>query len=198
MTQHLYKLFLRGLVVIVLVPIFLLLVRAIQLSRLPLDEVSLPPIGEDALLEIPPRPGVEGIIISGPKIDPLIFSIDLERTGIVSLDWQQLQLVDPNAVITINADVDERGQIHFSQSDVDMAGHPEAGILIQDAVRTWMFKPYKTGRIQFWFNLPSKGRKLVIDTQGLRRRSSIPDHVLVYDGRLYLVDGISSNEVQVN
>ncbi|HDQ44361.1 MAG TPA: hypothetical protein ENN17_02520 [bacterium] len=178
--------------------VFVGLFKSIQLARLPFDEMSLPPAEADEFLEIPQRPGVGRLVITGPKIDPLIFSIDLERTGLVPIDWRQLQLVDPNAVITINATIDERGHIHFTQADVDMAGHPEAGIFIQNAIRTWTYKPYKSGRIQFWFNLPSKGRKLVIDTQGIRRREAIPERVPIYHGRLHLIEGLAGSEIHVN
>ena len=148
-------------------------------------------------LDIPIRPGVRGIIISGPKIEPLNFSIDLSRPGIRELDWRELFRMDPHTDVKVECSIDENGHLSFSENDILMAGHTEAGMIIKRVLKTWAYTPYKSGRIRFWFNLPSKGKKLVIDTQGLRRRDDIPPHIPIYEGRLYLISGISPRDIRV-
>lgn len=179
------------------IPLGLYLLRQIQLSLLPQDELRMPLTEMSELLEIPPRPGVRGLMISGPRIQPLTFSLDLARSGLKPLNWGQLMLIDPNADVKINGRIDEYGVLHITPEDVLMGGHTEAGIALQSVLKTWLFTPYKTGPIQFWFNLPSKGRKLVIDTRQMNRKSSIPETVPIYIGRLYLVDGLSKQEVTI-
>jgi hypothetical protein len=161
--------------------------REIQLRSLPQDEIRLYPPDLNEMMEIPQRPGVKGLIITGPRIEPLYFSIDLARSGIRSLDWRRLQIVDPNA----------DGRLIFSSEDIAMEGHTEAGLIIQNAMKTWLFTPYKNGRIEFWFNLPSKGKKLIINTTDLYRRASVPAHVPIYNGRLHFIDYVPQNEIKV-
>lgn len=175
----------------------LLVWREMQLRQLPGDVIRLYPPDLTEMLEIPPRPGVRGLVITGPRIEPLYFSIDLTKSGIQSLDWRLLQLVDPNADVKISARVSENGRLNFSSDDIAMEGHTEAGQIIQNAMRTWLYTPYKNGRIDFWFNLPSKGKKLIIDTKALTRRASVPDHVPIYNGRLHFIDHVPQNEIRV-
>lgn len=175
----------------------LLVWREIQLQRLPPDEIRLYPPDLTEMMEIPPRPGVRGLMITGPRIEPLYFSIDLTKSGIRSLDWRRLQIVDPNADVKITARVSEDGRLNFSSDDIAMEGHTEAGLIIQNAMRTWLFTPYKNGQIEFWFNLPSKGKKLIIDTQALSRRASVPGQVPIYNGRLHFIEYVPQNEIRV-
>jgi len=165
--------------------------------RLPFDDVQISPFEKEEKLEIPPRPGVKGIVITGPTIEPLYFSIDLSKVGIRLLNWRQLQSIDPHADVRVNCRVNDQGRLTFSQKDVLMEGHTEAGVMIQQAMKTWSYTPYKMGEIRFWFNLPSKGRKLIIDTQGLLRKNEIPDHIPIYDGQIHLIEGIPFNEIRV-
>ena len=74
--------------------IVLFLWRIYLLHRLPMDYLQISATGEREKLAIPPRPGVQGIVITGPKIQPLFFSIDLSRAGVRQLDWQQLRHID--------------------------------------------------------------------------------------------------------
>ncbi|HHS14456.1 MAG TPA: hypothetical protein ENN03_11920 [bacterium] len=170
--------------------------REYRLRRLPLDDIQLPLFEHHEQVQIPPRPGIHGIVISGPVIEDLIFSIDYTKAGVRSLDWNRLIAMDPNADILIKGTIDDQGRLNFTRDDVRMEGHTEAGIMIQNVLRTWIYKPYKTGKIQFWFNLPSKGRKLIIDTSGLIQRSNIPAHIIVSNGRIYNIDGIHINDIQ--
>lgn len=171
--------------------------REYSLRRLPFDSMLIPPIMKEDKLEIPPRPGVQGIVITGPTIEPLFFAIDLNKSVGRTLDWQQLQAIDPHTDVRINGRVDDQGRLIFSQNDVLMEGHTEAGMMIQSALRTWVYTPYKSGVIRFWFNLPSKGRKLIMDTRDLKRREEIPLHIPIYDGKIHLVEEIPSHEILV-
>ena len=171
--------------------------REYCLRRLPFDAVLIPPIEYRERLEIPPRPGIQGIVITGPTIESLFFSIDLTKAGVRSLDWRRLQAIDPHADVKVNCRIGDQGQLWFSQDDVLMGGHTEAGMIIQRTLKTWMYTPFKTGVIRFWFNLPSKGRKLIIDTSGLRRKPQIPEYVPIYDGKIHLVDGLENENIWV-
>jgi len=165
--------------------------------QLPLDTVKIPPIVKEEVLEIPPRPGVRGVIIAGPTIEPLTFAIDLNKSGGLNLNWLELRAVDPHTDVKVTCRVDQQGRLNFRQDDVLMEGHTEAGMMIQAALRTWIYTPYKSGIIRFWFNLPSKGRKLIIDTHQLSRKVDIPPHITVYDGKLHLVDRIPLQDVHI-
>jgi hypothetical protein len=171
--------------------------RTITLWRLPYDEIEIAPLGIREHLDIPPRPGIQGVLISGPTIEPLIFSIDLSKAGVRSLAWQRLETIDPHTDVKVSGHIDNQGRLFISDRDVLMGGHTEAGLMIQRAMRTWMYTPFKSGRIRFWFNLPSKGKKLIIDTEGLSRAREVPMHVPIFDGRIHLIDGISPGEIQM-
>jgi hypothetical protein len=168
------------------------------LWRLPQSQIIIPPIEGKRELEIPPRPGIQGLVIAGPIIKPLFFSVDLSKSGIRSLDWQQLQSIDPHTDVKVNCEIDEQGRLVFSKEDVLMGGHTEAGMMIQQALRTWIYTPLKTGPIQFWFNLPSKGKKLIINMQDLKPKGNIPAQIPIYNGQMYLIDGISYQEIGIN
>lgn len=168
-----------------------------QIYLLPGDEVEIPVILDSTRVEIPSRPGVQGIVISGPSIEPLYFSIDLTKGGVRSLNWRQLQTIDPHADVKVYCWIDDQGQLSFFQEGVFMGGHTGAGMMIQRAIRTWVYTPFKTGLIRFWFNLPSKGKKLIIDTSGLERKGDIPNHVPIFDGQIHFVEGIQPEELLV-
>ncbi len=172
--------------------------RQYTLWRLPYSEIYVPPIeGGERMLEIPPRPGIQGLVIAGPVVQPLYFSIDLSKSGVQSLDWHQLQIIDPHTDVKVNCQIDVQGRLTFSKDDVLMEGHTEAGMMIQRALKTWIFTPFKTGMIQYWFNLPSKGKKLIIDMKGLNRREEIPPYVPIYNGQMHLIEGISFQEIGI-
>jgi hypothetical protein len=171
--------------------------RTYLLWKLPSDYIKISSFGIEEKMQIPPRPGVQGIVITGPIIEPLYFSIDLSKAGVRELNWRKLQQIDAHADVKISCVINEKGYLVFSQSDVLMEGHTEAGMMIQRVLKTWIFTPYKTGIIRFWFNLPSKGEKLIIDTSGLERKRTIDSDIPIYNGRLYYIEGIPTNEIQV-
>lgn len=166
--------------------------------KLPYDDVKLSSAEMEERLEIPPRPGIQGIVISGPSIEPLVFSIDLTKAGIRPLDWEQLRRIDPLTDVKVNAVIDEQGRLFFNQSDVLMGGHTEAGLIIQRALKTWVYHPYKVGRIRFWFNLPSKGKKLIIDAERLVKKETIPEHIPIYNGQLILIDRMPKQQIRLD
>jgi hypothetical protein len=175
----------------------LIVIRTYLFLRLPETRIQMSYAGEGEKLTIPPRPGVKGIEITGPQIQPLFFSVDLSRAGIRTLDFRQLQLIDPHADVKVSGSIDPQGRLIFSQKDILMEGHTEAGMMIQRALKTWIYTPYKLGTIRFWFNLPSKGKKVIIDIKDLQRKDSIPRHVPIYTGQVHMMDGIASNDIQV-
>jgi hypothetical protein len=167
------------------------------LNRIPLEKIDIPSVKLEEKLEIPQRPGIRGIVISGPVIEPLFFSIDLSSAGVRELDWRRLRRIDPYTDVRVHCRIDDYGQLVFQSKDVLMGGHTEAGMMIRRALQTWVYTPYKSGEIRFWFNLPSKGKKLVIDTTGLRRREGIAEHVPIYEGQLHLIRGIADGDMRV-
>jgi hypothetical protein len=185
-------------VVSVFAAVFILYgIRTYLWFRLPETNIHVSYSGEEEKLTIPPRPGVKGIEITGPQIQPMFFTIDLSRAGVHSLDFLQLQLVDPHADVKVTCTIDEQGRLLFSQKDILMEGHTEAGLMIQKALKTWIYTPYKQGTIKFWFNLPSKGRKVLIDLKDLKRKDSIPRHIPIYTGQIHLIDGLENSEIQI-
>lgn len=178
--------------------IILYVVRALWLTTMPYSERELPFSDAPQQINIPERPGVKGILISGPRIDPMFFCIDVRKPGLVELDWDYLMAIDPNADIKINGRIDSKGRLHFNQEDIQMEGHTEAGLMIQKALQSWMFTPVKEGEIQFWFNLPSRGNKLIIDVRQMKRKKNIPDYIPVYLGQLHYIRNINSGMIQIN
>lgn len=181
----------------ILLGLFLLfLFRQWTWYRLPVDSVQIPLSEIEKQPEIPPRPGIQGIEISGPEIKAKRFEMDLSRSGLENLNWHQLIAVDPHAQVIVNGNINSQGQLVFSQRDIRMEGHPQAGVMIERALKTWVYTPFKTGRIVFTFILPSEGKKLLIDGSNLQRKNTIPDEVPVLDGMLYHIEGVSQQEVR--
>ncbi|HEX9933795.1 MAG TPA: hypothetical protein VGB38_01260 [bacterium] len=166
------------------------------MSKLPEDSISIPFSDVEKQPEIPPRPGIQGIEISGPEIKAKRFEIDLARSGLESLDWKQLMAVDPHAQIIVIGTVNAQGQLLFAVRDIRSEGHPQAGVIIAKALKTWVYTPFKSGSIEFTFNLPSEGKKLVIDASRLRRRSTVPAEVPILDGPLFYIEGLDSQEIR--
>lgn len=172
-------------------------IRKIWYTALPVSEKHLVYANAPSEINIPERPGVRGILISGPKIDPLFFSIDLSKSGVMSVDWDYLMSVDPGTDVKVNAFIDSKGRLHFDQDDVLMGGHTKAGNYIQQTLRTWRFTPYREGRIQFWFNLPSLGKKMIIDMRQLERKASIPEYIPIYTGKVHFLSNIPTSAIQI-
>lgn len=202
MTEMVFKIFknkilMRILQVLVLFALMIVGIRTVLWIRLPETRINVSYVGEEEKLAIPPRPGIKGIVITGPQVQPLFFSVDLSRAGVQTLDFQQLELVDPHADIKVNCTIDHQGRLVFSQRDILMEGHTEAGVMIQKVLKTWIYTPYKTGTIKFWFNLPSKGKKVIIDLKDLKRKDTIPRHIPIYTGQVHMIDGIAGQEISV-
>jgi hypothetical protein len=174
----------------------ILICRILQWSRLPDDSIILPVSDIENQPEIPPRPGIQGIEISGPEIKAKRFEIDMSRSGLESLNWNQLMAVDPHAQIIVYGSINNQGQLVFSARDVRSEGHPQAGVMITRALKTWIYTPFKSGTVTFTFNLPSEGKKLIIDGGLLKRKNNIPLEVPILDGQMYHIDGVPNQEVR--
>lgn len=180
--------------------IMLLLFSYLFLTRydgLEPDTVYVPPLERADSLNIPPRPGIQGVVIAGPVIKDLVFDIDLRAADVTPLSWDKLEGIDRTAEITVRATVTENGHLRFTRRDRDIIdrGHPEASRYIERILSTWTYFPYKTGTLRFYFNVASKGEKLVIDTRGMRKKETIPDKIRVQNGLLYHISGLPQDKV---
>lgn len=176
-----YALALVGLLVCILAIIWLT-----QYFSQPVDTLILPEFEVSQKLEIPPRPGIQGIEISGPLIQPVTFAIDMSKPGLLRIDWDRLMAIDPGTDIKITTEINSRGQLTIS--NFDDGGHTQAGRYIRSALQTWMYKSYLAGTVRFWFNLPSRGTKVMVDISRLGRTAMVPAHVPVLYGRIHLID----------
>ena len=171
-------------------------VRMIMLHRLPPDNSMIPLTALEEKIPIPPRPGVEGIIITGPVIKDMIFQIDTKTSQLKKLNWMRIESIDKTADVKIGATVLRNGNLEFNPiTDVISPGHSYAGNEIAKVIETWKYTPYKHGRIYFWFNFPSRGVKLTIDTHELVRNEDIPKKYYVRQGLLFYIDGLSLSKV---
>ncbi|MBC8185179.1 hypothetical protein H8E88_29135 [candidate division KSB1 bacterium] len=186
-------------VTVIFIGIILYLVRWIILTRLPEEDVHIPISGIVDTLTIPPRPGIEGIVIEGPKIDSLVFEIDASKTIIKSLDWKRLVKIDKNAYVRIQAMVDTDGNLKFrTKSDVFAEGKPDAAIEISSVLRTWKYTSYKSGPIRFLFHVAARGKKFTVDIRSLKRNPDIPKSKKIYNGLLYCIEGLELQKINKN
>ena len=160
--------------------------RGLVWFGMPMDSDHLIPSPAEEEVESipPPRPGVQGIMIMGAKIIPPIFQIDLTKSEI-PLNWRTLELIDPDTDVEVVGEIMNNGQLIISR--INDKGHPSAGRLIEQALSTWIYTKYKSGPISFWFNLPSKGRRLIIDIRGLKVRNIETISEIVRNGKIHLV-----------
>jgi len=171
-------------------------VHEILLSLLPEDNLMVPLTSIEEKIPIPPRPGVKGIIITGPVIKDLVFQIDFKSSRVKKLYWKRIERIDPTADVKIRAKVLPNGNLQFNPvNDVFSPGHSYAGSEIAKVVQTWRFTPYKHGEIRFWFNFPSRGVKLAVDVHDLRRNPDIPEKYFVKNGLLFYVEGLKPSRV---
>jgi len=163
--------------------------RGVVWLRLPLDsEMMIPPPAEEEIeTPPPPRPGVQGIIIMGAKIVPPVFEIDITKSR-KSLNWRSLELIDPDTDVEIVGEIMRNGELRITR--INDKGHPSAGRLIHQTLSTWVYTKFKTGPISFWFNLPSKGRRLIIDIRGLQISEDETASGIVKNGKLHLIDDL--------
>jgi hypothetical protein len=181
----------RVLFVMVLIFLGIILWRGLVWFGMPMDSEHLIPSPAEEEVETipPPRPGVQGIMIMGAKIIPPIFQIDLTKSEI-PLNWRTLEVIDPDTDVEVHGEIMKNGQLVISS--INDKGHPSAGRLIEQALSTWVYTKYKTGSISFWFNLPSKGRRLIIDIRRLRVREMETTSAIVRNGMLHLVQDLPS------
>lgn len=166
-----------------------------MISKIPMSQVDIPVISMEKKLDIPPRPGVQGIVITGAIIQDLYFEIDQDKSDIIPLNWENLKIKDPNTDIKITYRINESGRLIFKE--IQDVGHGDAGNMIRKAMDTWLYKPYKTGTIRFWFHLQSKGTKVWIDVSELERKPDIPAEVQVYNGQVYYINDINSKDIRL-
>jgi len=184
------------LVVFLVLLLFFYSVRIILLHRLPPDNSVIPLAAIEEKISIPPRPGVEGIMITGPVVKDLIFQIDTKTSQLRKLNWNRIEMIDKTADVKIRASVLRNGELEFNPiTDVISPGHSYAGNEIAKVIKTWKYVPYKHGRIYFWFNFPSSGVKLTVDTHELVRNEEIPKRYFVRNGLLFYIDGLSLSKV---
>ena len=169
-----------------------------RFSGLEEEDIHIPPFTKIDTLKIPPRPGIQGVVISGPVITDLIFDINLKAADIQPLDWNKLVSIDRTAEVTVRARVAADGRliIKRDQGDILDRGHPDAGREIEKSLSSWVYFPYKEGLILFYFNVPSKGtKKVIIDATKLKRNKKVPEKKEVLNGLLHYIRGLDQSEI---
>jgi hypothetical protein len=144
----------------------------------------------------PPRPGAQGVVITGPEIKRLYFEIDASIAGQRRLGWQSIFGRNKSADVTVRAVVKEDGSLSINKiRDIKDLGYSEAGNEIYKVLRTWRYKPYKRGKILFWFNAAALQYKLTVDASNLE---ILPDYreYRVSNRQLFNIEGLGSNEVR--
>ena len=182
--------------ILLIILIFFYAVRLFLLHQLPPDNSMIPLTALEERISIPPRPGVEGIIITGPAIKDLIFQIDTKTSQLRKLNWKRIESIDKTADVKIRATVLRNGELEFNPiTDVISPGHSYAGNEIAKIIGTWKYSAYKHGQIYFWFNFPSRGVKLTVDTHELVRNEDIPKKYFIKNGLLFYINGLSISKV---
>ena len=139
-------------------------------------------------LKIPERPGTQGIIISGPPRRTKKFEINTGAAGIRPINWSTLREIDATAQIRVRTYIDDTGNLNIY--DLRDAGFPAAGDYIEQIMNTWAFTRYKTGDMEFFFNVGSIGAELTIDLRGLERNAGLPKNLPIDNGLLhYIING---------
>lgn len=187
-------LILAGMAIVITIVIAVYFMRFIGLDY---DQVSLESFAIEDTLVVPPRPGTQSIVISGPEIPGRFFGIDLSAPGIRPIIWQELEALEQTTWVTIRAKVLENGQLSFSKAnnDVKDAGQSAPSLYIQNILRTWSYFPHKTGTILFYFHVGAVGKKVTIDVSGLKKSPGIPAKVPIVDRGLHYIKGLNANEI---
>jgi hypothetical protein len=143
--------------------------------------------------EPPRRPGILGIEIDLPMEKAVEFTINPLASE--PFGWQELEAVDPSADVRVYGTINANGAlINIVVKDV---GHATAGRFIRDHVHNWTYLPLKQGDIQFHFNMPSEGEKLIVYSGGLRRNESLSPEIPIKDGKLHAVEGLDPTLVRI-
>lgn len=159
-------------------------------SRQPFEKIDFnPPPEKLKEMEIPSQPGIDGIIITGPRQILPVFKIIPMRSEKV-IDFHTL---DPNLNIEVTAEISTDG--HLSVVNCQDSGFPQAAEYICSALGSWTYTNFKTGTIRFWFDLASQGRRLKIDTSGLRINRAATSLTTIPDGLLYMIDGLKPGDL---
>lgn len=180
-----------------LIFLILLLFREMQISSIPAAEKRIPFRLEQEEVPVPMRPGTQSIRIVGPPLKILKFQLDF-RYNPLPLDWNFLERIDRRADVMAEGLIDLDG--NFLIQRILDRGHPKAGRYIQDVLKTWKFVQYKTGRIKYYFNVPTsmEHMKVQIDLRELKKNAK---HVGLYDnvedGMIYLFEGIDHRNVML-
>jgi len=188
---------------IIIFGVFIIVILAITLywmiamSQLPIDDGDLGNLEEEEVL--PERPGTQSLILTGPIIKPLVFTIDMSKPNLRSLDWSALKDIDLTADVKIRGRVGPDGSLLFDPiDDVYCPGHTKAGEMISKVLQTWSYKPYKEGSITIRFNVGAIGKKLTIDISKLKRKEGVDTDTPIKIGKLHLIEnGISRGEIKI-
>jgi len=163
--------------ILIIVAIYIIL----EYDNIPSDMVLIPSYNPPEPPQ-PIRPGIGDITITGPERKPLLFTIDLSSNS-NSINWQKLMSSDPTATVTVYGYIDNNGKFYIKE--LDDAGHTNVGKIINEAMATWRYTFYKIGKIRFYFNLPSKEAKLIIDLSDIDRNPVIAEFIPIQNGKLY-------------
>ena len=169
----------------------------IAMGRIPYDNADF---GEtEEIVVLPERPGTQSLILTGPIIRPLIFTLDFRRSKLQAINWEEIRNIDPTADVRITAMLTPEGTLKFdSIRDIYSPGHTRAGQMFARAVRTWAYTPYMTGTIIFTFRVGAVGKKVTIDISRLQRKAGLDPDVPIRTGKLYLIEnGLSPKEVKI-
>ncbi len=175
----------------------LLLFRQVLLSQIPVTEKRIPARIAADEIPIPRRPGSQSIRIVGPPLKSLKFEIDFKKDP-MPLDWSMLEQIDKRADIRVDASIDDAGLLTITR--VRDRGHPQAGRYLRSVLSTWQFRPYKMGKIRFYFNVPThlERMKVQIDVSQMERNAAfLTDRIVVRDGVLCYVQGLQRNNIVV-
>jgi len=174
-------------ILVLIVAILFVLYLIYDYNKVPSEMVLIPSYDPPEPSQ-PTRPGVGDIIITGPERKPLLFTVDLSSNS-NAINWQKLMGSDPTATVTVYGYIDEHGKFYIKE--LDDAGHTNAGRIINEAMTTWRYTFYKIGKIRFYFNLPSKEAKLIIDLSDIERNPVIAKFIPIQDGMLYNIPELS-------
>ena len=183
--------------IIVFTCLALLVYRTVQINEIPAAERTIPFQVSDDEIPVLKRPGTKSIRIVGPIQTILKFQLDFKNRP-QQLDWNYLQRIDRKAEIFVQGTIDASG--NFIIQKLNDRGHPKAGSYIRKILNSWKFSPYKTGAINYYFNVPTRMErmKMQIDLTELSKNPKyLGPNKLIKNGLLYYVEGIGRNNVMI-
>ncbi|RMF62241.1 MAG: hypothetical protein D6743_12345 [Calditrichaeota bacterium] len=175
----------------------LLAVREVLLLRMPSVEKVIPHRAAVEEIPVPRRPGTRSIRIVGPPLKVVRFQLDFKRNP-QPIDWHLLERMDKKADVMVEGTIDINGG--FSINRVQDKGHPRAGRYISSILRTWQFTPYKSGKVKYYFNVPSRVEqmKLQIDLRQLTKNLKfLRRNEVLEDGMLFYIEGLNARSVML-